>query len=121
MRFAATDQQGADDLVVVICFGSPVRGDDGIGRAVASELIARRSFSAVGGPYVVFAHQLTPELALPLSRASVAIFVDAATDLPPGSVDCRRVTAGGRHASHSLCHHLSIGTVLAFAEQLFGN
>lgn len=121
MKLAATDQQEANELVVVICFGSPVRGDDGVGRAVASELMARRCLSAGRRLYVVFAHQLTPELALPLSRATLAIFVDAAADLPPGKVDCRRVTAGGRHVSHSLCHHQSIGTVLAFAEQLFGN
>jgi hydrogenase maturation protease len=121
MKLAATDQQEANELAVVICFGSPVRGDDGVGRAVASALMACRCSSAVGSLYVVFAHQLTPELALPLSGASVAIFVDAAADLSPGEVDCRRVRADGRNASYSLCHHQSIGTVLAFAEQLFGS
>ena len=120
MKFAATDKQNAKDLVVVICFGNPLRGDDGVGRAVAAELMARRS-SADERLYVVFAHQLTPELALPLSRAGVAIFVDAAADLPPGKVDRRHVRAGGRHAPHGLCHHQSIGSVLAFAEHLFGH
>src|SRR5688500_245788 len=119
MKFAATDKQRGKDLVVVICFGNPLRGDDGVGRAVATELMARRS-SAAECLYVVFAHQLTPELALPLSRASVAVFVDAAADLPPGEVVRRHVTAGGRHAPHALGHHQSIGSVLAFAAHLFG-
>ena len=120
MKFVATDQGEVNDRVVVICIGSPMRGDDGVGRAVASELKAHRCFSARSLD-VVFAHQLTPELALPLSRATVAIFVDAAADRPPGKVDCRRVTAGGRNASYSLCHYQSIGTVLAFAYHLFGS
>ena len=121
MKSVATDQQEANNRVVVICIGSPVRGDDGVGGAVASELISRRCFSATESLDVVVAHQLTPELALPLSRASVAIFVDAAADLPPGKVECRRVTAGGRPASHSLCHYQSIDNVLAFASHLFGS
>ena len=121
MKFAATEWPTTDkDLVVVICFGNPLRGDDGVGRAVASALTARGRPAAAQRLYVVFAQQLTPELALPLSRAAIAIFVDAAADLPPGTVDRHRVTAGGPRGSHALCHHQSIGSVLAFAKHLFG-
>jgi hydrogenase maturation protease len=111
MKFDATD-------VVIICFGNPLRGDDALGSVVASALSTR---GHVENLHVVLAHQLTPELALPLSRADLAIFVDAATDLPPGQVERRRVAPARRPSSpHSLGHHQTMAGVLAFAERLFG-
>lgn len=62
---------GAD--VLVIGYGNTLRGDDGIGPAVA-EQVARLGLPGVR---VLAVHQLAPELAADLADARVAVFVDA--------------------------------------------
>ena len=59
--------------VVVIGYGSDLRSDDGVGRRVAALLEER----ALPGVSTFSVQQLIPELAVPLSRARMAIFVDA--------------------------------------------
>jgi hydrogenase maturation protease len=63
------------DEILVIGYGNTLRGDDGIGPAVA-EQVARLGLSGVR---VIVAHQLTPELAADLADARLAVFLDAAT------------------------------------------
>jgi hydrogenase maturation protease len=58
---------------LVIGYGNTLRGDDGIGPAVAGDLAAL----AIPGVRVIVAHQLTPELAADLADARLAVFVDA--------------------------------------------
>jgi hydrogenase maturation protease len=60
--------------VLVIGYGNPLRGDDGIGPAVAAAVAALN----LPGVRVRVVHQLTPELAADLADARVAVFVDAA-------------------------------------------
>ena len=60
--------------VLVVCYGNPLRGDDGVGWIVAEKL-QQRSL-----PDFVFIQthiQLTPEQAADLSEADLAIFIDA--------------------------------------------
>lgn len=59
--------------VLVIGCGNTLRGDDGIGPAVA-EAIAELGLPGVR---VVVVHQLTPELAADLAGCRRAVFVDA--------------------------------------------
>jgi hydrogenase maturation protease len=59
---------------LVIGYGNTLRGDDGIGPAVAEAIVAR----ALPGVRVVVVHQLTPELAPDLAGCRRAVFVDAA-------------------------------------------
>jgi hydrogenase maturation protease len=66
---------------LVIGFGNELRGDDGVGQAVAKALWSRRQrVPALAGSAVIWSAQLVPEMALDLSRSSFAIFVDAAYD-----------------------------------------
>ena len=61
-------------MVLVIGYGNLLRGDDGIGQILANGLEER-----IQHPSVKFlaCHQLTPELAEPISRADTVIFIDA--------------------------------------------
>ena len=59
--------------ILVIGYGNTLRGDDGVGQHVA---LAASKWK-VPGLAVEVVHQLTSDLAEPLSKADVAIFVDA--------------------------------------------
>lgn len=74
--------------VLVIACGNTLRGDDGAGPEVG-ELLAVELEGT--GAEVVVVDQLLPELALDASRSGRVVFVDAAADLPPGSVSVRPV------------------------------
>jgi len=65
--------------VLVIGYGNPLRGDDGIGPAVAAEI---DSFHFTG-VRVLVVHQLTPELAADLVEVRLVVFVDAAVSAEP--------------------------------------
>ena len=79
---------GDADGVLVVGYGNPLRGDDGVGWRVAERLAADQRLD---GAAVLQRHQLTPELALDISAVSLVVFIDASRDLPPGSVDVGRV------------------------------
>lgn len=96
-------------------YGSTLRSDDGVGWRVAALAADDPRFAGV----VVHAlHQLAPELALDLSGARVAIFVDADVAAPPGTVRVRRVDASAGASATS--HHVDAGTLLAIAADLYG-
>ena len=106
--------------VLVIGYGNPLRRDDGVGRVVADRVAqAVHDRSICADVEVIEAHQLTPELAEPLSRADLAIFVDAAADAPAG---CVRITpvVDGAVVGGSLLHHLGPQRLLAIARILYG-
>jgi hydrogenase maturation protease len=98
--------------VVVIGYGSPLRGDDAVGRRVV-EIISRRNIRDVA---VVSAHQLTPELAPILAGSEVAIFVDAGvTDRGVGVEPVAPATSSG-----VLAHASTPGALLALARRAYG-
>ena len=111
--------------VLVVGYGNPLRSDDGVGPVVAERLAADPRLL---GADVRAEHQLTPELALDASRASLLVLVDAAEDLEAGEVAVRRIDHGGaagpglpEEAGPPLTHHLDPGGLLALARQLFGS
>ena len=73
---------------LVVGFGNELRGDDGVGQVVAEAVWSQRhSVPALAGAAFIWRAQLLPEIALDLSGASFAVFVDAACDGgAPGSV-----------------------------------
>jgi hydrogenase maturation protease len=110
--------------VLVVGYGNPLRSDDGVGPAVAVRLAAD---PRLRGADVRAEHQLTPELALDASGASLLVLIDAAEDLAAGEIAVRRagpqrVAGGGpvEEAGPPLTHHLDPGDLLGLARQLFG-
>jgi hydrogenase maturation protease len=107
------------ESVLVIAYGNPQRGDDGVAWKVLDALEAEPP--RAGAPPLVLkrVHQLAPELAEPAGRARAVIFVDARADAAPGAISCEPVTPGAGTAS--LTHSLSPQAVLLYAERLFGH
>lgn len=100
---------------LIIGIGNPLRGDDGLGWDVASELSSELLRDDV---QVLATHQLTPELSDLVSRAERVLFIDAARCGEPGTLKCHRVLPVARPARHS--HALSPATLLSMAERLYG-
>ena len=101
--------------VLVIGYGNALRTDDGLGWHAAERLAAD---PRAAGATILRRHQLTPELALDLSRAAFAIFVDAGNG-PPGSLTVEPVRAAG-DAGPGWSHHVDPGALLALARELYG-
>ncbi|HXW06811.1 MAG TPA: hydrogenase maturation protease [Vicinamibacterales bacterium] len=100
-------------MTLVICCGNPLRGDDGVGWA-----IARRLADATLPVTVVTSHALVPELAPMVAAAASVIFVDARAGDDPGQVRVARVHPAAE--ASSLAHAETPGTVLALARSLYG-
>jgi hydrogenase maturation protease len=100
--------------LLVIGYGNTLRRDDGVGRRVADAVAAL----ALPGVRALACPLLTPELADPISRARVAIFVDAAADAPR-EVQLRKLAPAD--SSQVLAHAASPATLLALARDVFGH
>jgi len=86
--------------IVVLGYGNPLRGDDGVGWRVA-EAVANRW---PGYPMVRTGHQLVPEWAADLHTAEFAYFVDASVEagrpkLEPVALD-GAISAIDGHSMH---------------------
>ena len=104
---------------LVIGYGNPLRGDDGVGWRVAEALAVALP---EGTADVLAVHQLTPELSDPISHAAMVVFIDAAADGEVGRVACFELggdDAGSQPALQG-SHQMSPDTLLAMAEALFG-
>ena len=101
--------------LLIIGYGNPLRGDDGIGWRISDQL-ARR---AGDWTKVVAAHQLTPELAEPISEADLVIFIDACYDGQPGSWTCESIRPDSK-SSDSFTHQATPAKLLSFTKTLFG-
>jgi hydrogenase maturation protease len=101
---------------LVVGYGNALRSDDGLGWH-AAELLARdpRLERAV----VLQRHQLTPELALDLSAASVVVLVDACKGPVAGAVTVQRVEAASHESGWS--HTIGAATLVALSQELYGD
>jgi hydrogenase maturation protease len=101
--------------IQIICYGNPLRGDDGLGWHAAERLRA-----AIRDPRVeiLAMHQLTPELMEAISRADRVIFIDACAGPVPGEIQERTVEpeAGGA----AFTHHITPAALMAGAKALYG-
>ncbi len=102
--------------VLVIGYGNPLRGDDGFGWHAARSLCQDEAGSILE---VIACHQLTPELAEPMSRAQLVIFIDAELGEVPGQLSCQAVEPQLGFTA-SLSHQLDPPTLLAWAQSLYG-
>lgn len=110
MRHAATLP------ILVIGYGNPLRQDDGFGYQVAERLLEE----AGKNMHVIACHQLTPELAEPISQCRVAIFVDVKEGEPVGQLEWERVNASPATPSF-FAHALTPTNLLALAQALYGS
>ena len=102
--------------VLIIGYGSPIRGDDAIGPLVADRLAAD---GVPDGVEVVSRHILTAELVADLVEHDRVIFLDAAVDGTPGEVRCRQL-APDAGAMSTMAHFLDPRELLAWCETLYG-
>jgi hydrogenase maturation protease len=101
--------------VVVVCYGNPLRGDDGVGWRVA-ECVA--TDPRLLGAHVMTAHQLLPELAVELGAASLAVLVDARVGEPPGSISVAHVAPSDQPGAWT--HHLTPAALAGLALSVAG-
>ena len=102
---------------LVIGYGNALRSDDGFGWHVAGRLAAD---PRAIGLTVLRRHQLTPELAVEISEASLVVFVDARRGAA-GELAVDAVEAGpGAEAGPSLSHHVGPASLIALARELYG-
>jgi hydrogenase maturation protease len=101
-------------MILVIGYGNPLRGDDGIGQVLAEQLAAHFAPDVL---QTLPCFQLTPELAQPISTATAVLFIDANVHLTPYTVQYQRVLP---ESSGALAHHVTPSSLLALAAQLYG-
>jgi hydrogenase maturation protease len=104
--------ESAADALLVIGYGNTLRRDDGVGVYLAEALTAR----GWPGVEVIACHQLTPELAEPISRAAAVVFADAGFARRQVRMERVRPLTGGT----VLAHECSPGVLLGLAQALFG-
>lgn len=100
--------------LLVIGYGNELRGDDGVGPKVASA-VNRLNLPGVRS---IACHQLTPELADPVSRAAGVVFVDATAEAGTG---IRMQELKPEEPGQPLAHAADPRTVLALARDVFGS
>ena len=100
----------------MVGYGNPLRGDDGVGWHAAGLLATD---PRLAGARVLARHQLAPELAADISRASLVVLVDASAEGDPGSIRVRTVEPRPA-AQTTWSHHLDPRTLAGLAEALYG-
>lgn len=121
-------------MILIIGYGNPLRGDDGVGWRVVEEVQRRQaeanhqsfdpaqdksSITNLQSIEAIACHQLMPELAETISRTERVIFVDAAEGSPPGDVAVQTVVAKQPQPG-AFTHHVDPAGLLAYAAMLYG-
>jgi hydrogenase maturation protease len=101
---------------LIVGYGNPLRGDDGVGRAVAQALADE---AAIEGAEAISCRQLTPELAERFAAADRVVLIDAQAGLEPGGVRITELRAAIARAS-VLGHHVDPRELLRMAGALYG-
>jgi hydrogenase maturation protease len=101
---------------IVLACGNALRGDDGIALHVAHQL-----YGAIcdAETEIVCSHQWLPEQAEDLSRADVAVFVDASVALRAGEIRVQSVRANVEVAGVT-SHEVSPEKLMRLAREVFG-
>ena len=100
---------------IILACGNPLRGDDGIAWHIARCL--QRGYGDAETE-ICCAQQWTPELAERISKASLAIFVDASAALPPGKIRLQPVSSS-KDSPGATTHSLSPAQLLTLADELY--
>ncbi len=100
---------------LIVGYGNPSRCDDGFGWRFAESL---RQICSSEEAEILHCHQLLPELAEPISKTRVVIFVDARANGEPGTLDVRTITPARENTSNT--HHFDPAALLALSATLYG-
>jgi len=98
--------------LLIIGFGSSMRGDDVAGR-VAAQRLAQHGFTTID------VHQLSPELAETIAVAREVLFLDAHDGLAPGEIAIERLSSRPS-ATAPLEHHASPAGLLRLTRRAYG-
>src|SRR3954453_23138307 len=104
--------------VLVIGYGNPLRGDDGVGCVVAEE-IAKRICDPESKVQVVACHQLNPEMAEAIADTRAVIFIDASLELKPGEISISSIIPD-QFSPGVVSHSMKPSALLATASELIG-
>lgn len=102
---------------LIVGFGNPLRGDDGVGWTAAQQLESQFSDPGVR---VLACHQLTPELAADAAWVDRLVLIDASSETTPGSVVVEKLEPS-EIPTNSFSHHLRPTDLLDCARQLYGS
>lgn len=103
-------------MILAICYGNPLRGDDGLGWEIARRLAGK---TLPAHARIDVYHQLTPELAEPISHAERVVFVDARTGGEPGEITCTPIRPAEDRRT-PVGHALGPEGLLALSRELYG-
>lgn len=103
--------------LLIIGYGNPLRRDDGVGWHAANRLSEQWGHDPA--ITVLACHQLTPELAEPLSRARRALFLDAQSGGIPGRIN-RRVVLPEGTVNGAFNHEFNPSSLLLITQILYG-
>lgn len=99
---------------LLIGYGNTLRGDDALG-----PLAIERLRALLPEAEFVSCHQLGPELAGQMAACDLAIFIDAASEGEPGTVQLERLLPSAGDAA-SLTHHVKPAALLELSQTLYG-
>lgn len=99
-------------MTLLLAYGNPLLGDDGIGHEIAWAVSARHVDIEV-----VTGHQLLPEFAAQIAAAGQVVFVDSCRGDRPGAVHCVPVRADGPVRQG---HVLTPTALMALTREAFG-
>lgn len=102
---------------IVLACGNAQRGDDGIGLYLAHQL-----YGAIcdAETEIVCSHQWLPEQAEDLSRAQLAVFVDASVAIAPGEIRVQPLSSEKDKIAGATTHSITPERLMSLARELFG-
>lgn len=102
--------------VLIVGYGNPLRGDDGVGWQAAQRLARILGHEEVE---VLAVQQLSLDLVEQLAKVDLAIFIDACHSETPGELTVQPLEAEGT-GSFNFAHHLDPAGLLAYTQELYG-
>lgn len=102
---------------LILGIGNPLRGDDGLGHAVAERLALVRDLNCE----IRVVHQLTPELAQSIASAEFVILIDASSEGEPGEVRIRELSPSPRSTGAIGAHHMTPQELATFTMIVYGH
>ena len=103
--------------VLIIGYGSSLRGDDNVGCHVARML--DRYYRTDADVRVIGSHQLTPEMAEDIASSEFVLFLDAGAHGAVGAI--RSSPVRPKPGPSSFAHHLDPTLLLAASMELYGS